>query len=38
MSASWHRVRRMGEHALLVETGSLVVSHRLDALLRAAIT
>jgi len=35
MSASWHRVRRMGEHALLVETGSLVVSHRLDALLRA---
>jgi KipI family sensor histidine kinase inhibitor len=28
-------VRRAGEHALLVETGSLEVSHRLDALLRA---
>ncbi|WP_440085141.1 5-oxoprolinase subunit B family protein [Streptosporangium sp. LJ11] len=29
------RIRRAGEHALLVETGSLEVSHRLDALLRA---
>ncbi|WP_440064653.1 5-oxoprolinase subunit B family protein [Streptosporangium sp. OZ121] len=29
------RIRRTGEHALLVETGSLEVSHRLDALLRA---
>ncbi|MEU4405579.1 allophanate hydrolase subunit 1 [Streptosporangium sp. NPDC023963] len=28
-------IRRAGEHALLVETGSLEVSHRLDALLRA---
>ncbi|MEV4097657.1 5-oxoprolinase subunit B family protein [Streptosporangium saharense] len=28
-------IRRAGEHALLVETGSLDVSHRLDALLRA---
>ncbi|MEU4535825.1 allophanate hydrolase subunit 1 [Streptosporangium sp. NPDC023825] len=28
-------VRSAGEHALLVETGSLEVSHRLDALLRA---
>ncbi|WP_433241671.1 5-oxoprolinase subunit B family protein [Streptosporangium sp. CA-135522] len=28
-------VRRAGEHALLVETGSLEASHRLDALLRA---
>ncbi|MFF5247661.1 allophanate hydrolase subunit 1 [Streptosporangium sp. NPDC000095] len=28
-------VRRAGEHALLVETGSLEISHRLDALLRA---
>lgn len=28
-------VRRVGEHALLVETGSLEISHRLDALLRA---
>lgn len=28
-------IRRVGEHALLVETGSLEVSHRLDALLRA---
>ena len=28
-------IRRAGEHALLVETGSLAVSHRLDALLRA---
>ncbi|MDP9866325.1 MULTISPECIES: 5-oxoprolinase subunit B family protein [Streptosporangium] len=27
-------IRRAGEHALLVETGSLEVSHRLDALLR----
>ncbi len=29
------RIRRAGEHALLVETCSLEVSHRLDALLRA---
>ncbi|MEV8632248.1 allophanate hydrolase subunit 1 [Streptosporangium sp. NPDC051023] len=29
-------IRRAGEHALLVETGSLEVSHRLDALLRAS--
>ncbi len=29
-------IRRAGEHALLVETGSLEVSHRFDALLRAA--
>ncbi|MEV7010312.1 allophanate hydrolase subunit 1 [Streptosporangium sp. NPDC051022] len=29
-------IRLAGEHALLVETGSLEVSHRLDALLRAA--
>lgn len=29
------RIRRAGEHALLVETGSLEVSHRLDSLLRA---
>jgi KipI family sensor histidine kinase inhibitor len=28
-------IRRAGERALLVETGSLAVSHRLDALLRA---
>lgn len=28
-------IRRAGERALLVETGSLEVSHRLDALLRA---
>ncbi|GAA2859224.1 hypothetical protein GCM10010517_17740 [Streptosporangium fragile] len=28
-------VRRAGEHGLLVETGSLEVSHRLDALLRS---
>lgn len=28
-------IRRAGEYALLVETGSLEVSHRLDALLRA---
>ncbi len=28
-------IRRAGEHALLVETGSLETSHRLDALLRA---
>ncbi|MFC3981922.1 MULTISPECIES: 5-oxoprolinase subunit B family protein [Streptosporangium] len=28
-------IRRAGEHALLVETGSLEASHRLDALLRA---
>lgn len=28
-------IRRAGEHALLVETGSLEVSHRLDAALRA---
>ncbi|MFC4061121.1 allophanate hydrolase subunit 1 [Planomonospora corallina] len=28
-------IRRAGEHGLLVETGSLEVSHRLDALLRA---
>ncbi|MBB2913202.1 KipI family sensor histidine kinase inhibitor [Streptosporangium becharense] len=28
-------LRRAGEHGLLVETGSLEVSHRLDALLRA---
>jgi KipI family sensor histidine kinase inhibitor len=28
-------IRRAGEHALLVETGSLEVAHRLDALLRA---
>ncbi|WP_329084247.1 5-oxoprolinase subunit B family protein [Streptosporangium sp. NBC_01469] len=28
-------IRRAGEHAMLVETGSLEVSHRLDALLRA---
>ncbi|MBG0830594.1 allophanate hydrolase subunit 1 [Planomonospora sp. ID67723] len=28
-------IRRAGEHALLVETGALEVSHRLDALLRA---
>ncbi|GAA3127599.1 allophanate hydrolase [Streptosporangium carneum] len=29
-------IRQAGEHALLVETGSLEVSHRLDALLRAS--
>ncbi|MFD8558898.1 5-oxoprolinase subunit B family protein [Streptosporangium canum] len=29
------RIRRAGEDALLVETGSLEISHRLDALLRA---
>lgn len=29
-------IRRSGEHALLVETGELRLSHRLDALLRAA--
>ncbi|GHE41385.1 allophanate hydrolase [Streptosporangium violaceochromogenes] len=29
-------IRRAGEHALLVETGGLEVSHRLDALLRAS--
>jgi Allophanate hydrolase subunit 1 len=28
-------IRRSGEHALLVETGSLRLSHRLDGLLRA---
>ncbi|MDF5755383.1 allophanate hydrolase subunit 1 [Spongiactinospora sp. TRM90649] len=28
-------IRRAGEHGLLVETGGLAVSHRLDALLRA---
>ncbi|GAA1294441.1 allophanate hydrolase [Planotetraspora silvatica] len=28
-------IRRAGEHALLVETGSLEAAHRLDALLRA---
>ncbi|GAA3440966.1 allophanate hydrolase [Planomonospora venezuelensis] len=28
-------IRRAGEHGLLVETGTLEVSHRLDALLRA---
>ncbi|GAA4567605.1 5-oxoprolinase subunit B family protein [Planotetraspora kaengkrachanensis] len=28
-------IRRAGEHALLVETGSPAVAHRLDALLRA---
>ncbi|GAA4583285.1 allophanate hydrolase subunit 1 [Planotetraspora phitsanulokensis] len=28
-------IRRAGEHALLVETGSTAVAHRLDALLRA---
>ncbi|MEV5407377.1 allophanate hydrolase subunit 1 [Thermopolyspora sp. NPDC052614] len=28
-------IRRSGEHALLVETGGLRLSHRLDALLRA---
>lgn len=28
-------IRRSGEHALLVETGSLALSHRLDGLLRA---
>ena len=29
-------IRMAGEHGLLVETGSLAVSHRLDAVLRAA--
>ncbi|MEV0349162.1 allophanate hydrolase subunit 1 [Nonomuraea sp. NPDC050680] len=29
-------IRLAGEHGLLVETGSLAVSHRLDAVLRAA--
>lgn len=29
-------IRVAGEHGLLVETGSLAVSHRLDAVLRAA--
>nr|BFE81911.1 hypothetical protein GCM10020093_045120 [Planobispora longispora] len=28
-------IRQAGEHGLLVETGTLEVSHRLDALLRA---
>ncbi|WP_233508264.1 5-oxoprolinase subunit B family protein [Spongiactinospora gelatinilytica] len=28
-------IRRAGEHGLLVETGELAISHRLDALLRA---
>ncbi|WP_068929022.1 5-oxoprolinase subunit B family protein [Planobispora rosea] len=28
-------IRRAGEHGLLVETGALEISHRLDALLRA---
>ena len=29
-------IRRVGEHALLVETGGLAASHRLDAALRAS--
>ncbi|MEU4544939.1 5-oxoprolinase subunit B family protein [Nonomuraea dietziae] len=29
-------IRQAGEHGLLVETGSLAASHRLDALLRAS--
>ncbi|MFF4416953.1 allophanate hydrolase subunit 1 [Streptosporangium sp. NPDC001559] len=35
MSGRPGAIRRAGEHALLVETGALEVSHRLDALLRA---